>query len=116
MKWEKPAEGVMKTGEYGSYKSYHIRCECGGSECAHDLWVEADKDTGVNATVYLTLHSKWNSMSRWKHIWSILTKGYVKTETTLYMNRQTAMNYAATLKAAVEDLEKMKDAQKNGGT
>lgn len=115
MKWEKPAEGVMKTGDWGKTKTYHIRCECGNPECAHDVWVEAE-DTGINVTVYLTLRSKWNSMNRWKQIWSILTKGYVDTQTSLYMNRQTAMNYAATLKAAVEDVEKLKSERKNGGT
>lgn len=115
MKWEKPAEGVMKTGDWGKTKTYHIRCECGSPECAHDVWVEAD-DMQVTVTTYLTMRTKWHNMSRWKQIWTILTKGYLDTESTLVMNRQTAMNYAATLKVAVDDVEKLRSERQNGGT
>jgi hypothetical protein len=111
MKWEKPAEGIMKTGDWGDTKTYHIRCECGSPECAHDLWVEAD-DVNVTVTIYFTLRSKWFSMNRWKQIWSILTKGYIETETSLYMDQQTAMNYAATLNAAVSDVKQFKEELK----
>ena len=79
MKSEKPAKGILKTGEFGSYKSYHVECECGSPECAHKLAVEAD-DMEVTVTIYLTLRTKWHNMSRWKQIWCILTKGYLDTE------------------------------------
>lgn len=115
MKWEKPAEGIMKTGDWGLTKTYHIRCECGSSECTHDVWIEAD-DMQVTVTTHLTMRTKWHNMSRWKQIWTILTKGYLDTESTLVMNRQTAMNYAATLKAAVEDVEKLRSERKDAGT
>jgi hypothetical protein len=53
MKAQKPAEGVLKTSEFGSFKAYHVHCECGSSECAHELHVEADD---INVTVNFTLH------------------------------------------------------------
>ncbi len=108
MRAEKPAEGIMKTREFGRYKSYHVECECGSPECTHHLTVEAD-DMEVTVTIYLSLRTKWYSMNRWKQIWSILTKGYVDSESTLVLNEQSALNYAATLKSAVEDVKELRD-------
>jgi hypothetical protein len=108
MRAEKPAEGIMKTGEFGSYKSYHVECECGSPECAHKLSVEAD-DMEVTVAIYSTLRTKWNNMARWKQIWSILTKGYVDAESTLVLNEQAAFNYAAALKSAVKDVKELRD-------
>jgi hypothetical protein len=110
MKWQKPAEGIMKIGEFGLTKTYNIACECGNPDCSHILDIDAD-DHGVSVSVYLTTRSLFKD--RWKQIWSLLTKGEVETSTTIVMSRQTAMNYAATLKAAVEDVEKLRDETKS---
>ena len=108
MRAEKPAEGIMKTGEFGSYKSYHVECKCGSPECAHKLAVEAD-DMEVTVTIFLTLRTKCYNMNRWEQIWSILTKGYVDSESTLVLNEQSALNYAATLKSAVKDVKELRN-------
>ncbi len=108
MKAQKPAEGVLKTGEFGSFKAYHVHCECGSQECAHELHVEAD-DINVTVQFYFTLRSKWYNMNRWKQIWQILTKGYLDLESTLVMNEQTALNYAETMKAAVKDVKVLRN-------
>ena len=108
MRAEKPAKGILKTGEFGSYKSYHVECECGSPECAHKLAVEAD-DMEVTVTIYLTLRTRWYNMSRWKQIWTILTKGYLDTESTLVLNEQAALNYAATLKSAAKDVKELRN-------
>ena len=108
MKAEKPAAGILKTGEFGNYKSYHIDCDCQSPECAHRVSIEAD-DMQVTVTVYLTLRSKWYTMNRWKQIWSILTQGFVDSDTTLVMDEQTALNYAATLKSAVKDVKVLRN-------
>ena len=108
MKTEKPAKGILKTDEYGTSKSYYVHCTCGSPECAHHLTVEAD-DMEVTVTIYLTLRTKWYNMTRWKQIWSILTKGYIDSESTLVMNEQTALNYAATLKSAAKDVKELRD-------
>jgi hypothetical protein len=104
----KPAQGVMKTNDFGNIKVYHIRCSCGNQECAHDVWVEADEHQ-ITVSTSLTLHTKWSKMKRWRQIWDLLTKGYIEARSDLVMDKQTAMNYAATLKAAVEDVEKFRN-------
>jgi len=40
--------------------------------------------------------------------WSIWTRGYVKTETTIAMTEQQALNYAETLKSAIKDVKDFK--------
>jgi hypothetical protein len=104
MKAEKPAEGIMKRGDWGDSKSYNVTCSCCGSDCEHNVWVEAD-DTGVSVTTYTKIKSKWWAMNRFQIIWRLLTKGYVEYEGTVIMTRQQALNYAETLKSAVKDVE-----------
>ena len=111
MKAQKPAEGILKTGEFGDYRSYHIHCECESPECAHEIAIEAD-DMLVTVQFYFTLRSKWYNISRWKQIWKILTKGYIDIESTLVMNEQTALNYAETLKSAVKDVKVLRNDRK----
>lgn len=108
MKPEKPAMGILKTGDFGPYKSYQVQCECHSPECSHHVYVEADS-MEVTVTIDLTMRSKWYSMNRWKQIWSILTKGYVDTETTLVMHEQTALNYAETLRTAIKDVKSFRN-------
>ncbi len=99
---QKPAEGILKTNDWGDSKSYHVVCDCGSDDHVHNLWVEAE-DTGINVTIYTTVKSPWWSMNRFKQIWTLLTKGYLQHETVLTINEQTALNYAETLKSAIAD-------------
>lgn len=108
MKAQKPAEGILKTSEWGDSKWYHIRCDCGSDECSHEVNVEAD-DYGIQVHVYVKNHTRWWQTNRWKQIWQILTKGYAEMETTIILNEQTALNYAETLKAAISDIKKFKE-------
>lgn len=115
MKAQKPAKGILKTTEFGTFKSYHVHCECGSPECAHHVWIETS-DMDVTVSFGLTLRSKWYSMSRWKQIWQILTKGYLDVESTLVLNEQSALNYAETLRLAMKDVKQLRDDRKNGST
>ena len=108
MKAEKPAEGILKTSEWGDSKWYHVRCDCGSDECSHEVNVEAD-DFGIQVHVYVKNHTRWWQKNRWKQIWQILTKGYAEMETTIVLNEQTALNYAETLKSAIRDIKKLKE-------
>ena len=114
MRAEKPAEGILKKTEFGSFKSYYVHCECGSAECAHHVWIEAS-DMDVTVSFGLTLRSKWYSMNRWKQIWTILTKGYLDIESTLVLNEQSALNYAETLKLAMKDVKQLR-SDTNAGT
>ena len=101
---EKPAEGILKTNEWGESKWYHIRCECGSDDCSHELNVEAD-DVEVSVHIYANNHTKWWEKNRWRQIWQILTKGYAEMQTTIVLREQTAVNYAAALTSAVNDVK-----------
>ncbi len=116
MKLQTPAEGILKSNDWGDSKSYHVVCDCGQPDHSHNLWVEAE-DTGITVTIYADVKSPWWSMNRFKQIWTLLTKGYLQHETVLTMNEQTAFNYAETLKKAIEDskaFRKQRLEKKNG--
>jgi hypothetical protein len=101
---DKPAQGILKSNDWGDSKAYHIICDCGQLDHSHNLWVEAE-DTGITVTIYATVKSPWWSMNRWRQMWTLMTKGYLQQETVLSMNKQTALNYAETLKTAIKDVE-----------
>ena len=111
MKSETPAQGILKTSEWGDSKWYHIRCECGSDDCSHDVNVEAD-DCDVLVHIYAKNHTKWWKMNRWQQIWQILTKGYAEMQTTIVLNEQTAINYADALTSAVKDVKVFKEQSK----
>ncbi len=99
-----PAEGILKTYDFGDSMFYVIPCSCGcGTD--HELNVEAD-ETGVWARTYFKSKSNFWSLNRWQNIWSLLTKGYVEVYTDLHMTKQQALNYAETLKSAILAVEK----------
>ena len=108
MKAQKPAEGVLKVGDYGNSMWYHIRCECGNDTCSHEVDIEAD-DMNVQVHTYVTVTTKWWQKNRWKQIWQILTKGYAEMQSTIVMNEQTTLNYAESLKSAMKDVKIFRD-------
>jgi hypothetical protein len=99
-----PAEGIMKMNDWGNSIVYRVTCNCGASDHDHHIWIEAD-DQEIAVTVYTTVKSNWWSKTRWHHIWTLLTKGYVDTESTICMTKQQTLNYAETLKNAINDVE-----------
>ncbi len=106
-----PAEGIMKTNDWGDSRVYRIACNCGDENHNHNMWVEADEcDTIV--TIYTTGKTNFWSKTRWYHIWTLLTKGYIDTESSVHLNKQQALNYAETLKSAIDDVKKFKQERK----
>ena len=140
MKIETPAEGIMKVHDWGNSKVYKIVCGCGQPDHDHDVWVEAD-DAGVNVQIFVTSKSDcWSEAVKpkydidsvwlqefewfWKSIvndiwrrlkltWTIWSKGYIETETTVTMTEQQSLNYAEALKSAIIDVKnfRKKDEQ-----
>lgn len=104
MKAQTPAEGVMKTNDWGDSKVYRIACNCGDENHNHNMWVEADEHD-IQVTIYTTGKTNFWSKTRWYHIWTLLTKGYIDTESSLHMTKQQALNYAETLKNAITDVD-----------
>ena len=113
MKAQIPAEGILKTNDWGDSRVYKVVCNCGDDDHSHNVWVEAD-DHEVSVTVYTTVKTNFWSKTCWQHIWTLLSKGYVDCETTVSMTEQQAINYAETLKSAVDDVKKFRS--KNNST
>ena len=113
MKSQIPAEGILKTNDWGDSRVYKVVCNCGDDDHSHNVWVESD-DHEVTVTVYTTVKTNFWSKTRWQHIWTLLSKGYVDCETTVSMTEQQAINYAETLKSAVDDVKKFRS--KNNST
>jgi hypothetical protein len=107
MMTEIPAEGIMKTHDWGHSKVYRIACSCGCDEHDHNMWVEAD-DHDITVTVFTTTKTNFWSKTRWYHIWTLLTKGYIDTESTICMTQQQSKNYAETLKSAIIDVDEFR--------
>ena len=107
MKAQRPAQGVLQMNDWGHSKMYKIECDCHNDDCSHVIDVEADQfDVTVN--IYSTPKTKWWSMSRWKQIWTLLTKGYLEYQSTIILNKQVALNYASVLQSAVKDVEEFR--------
>jgi hypothetical protein len=140
MKAEAPAEGIMKTGDYGNSKWYKVVCGCGQPDHELNFEVEAEEDIGVSVNTYVTAKTDywsesvkkrydidnpylqeldwffkdlWNGfVTRLKLTWAVWVKGYVKCETTVLMSEQQALNYAETLKSAIKDVKDLKNEGK----
>ena len=135
MKPETPAEGILKTNDFGNSKWYSVVCGCGQPD--HSLTVEVESDdTGVSINTYATVKTDywsesvkkrydidnpylqeldwalkdiWNGLiTRLKLTWSVWIRGYVQCETTILMSEQQALNYAETLKSAIKDVKDFK--------
>lgn len=136
LKSEAAVEGIMKTGEFGDTKFYKVSCQCG--DPAHDINFEVEADeTEVNVNTYVTVKTDywtesvkkrydindpylqeldwtlkdiWNGfVIRLKLTWQVWTQGYLKTESTIAMTEQQALNYAETLKSAVRTVKEFKE-------
>jgi len=103
MKPETAAKGILKINDWGTSKMYKAVCECGDDDCSHVIDIETD--TEVNVTIYTKTRTNFWSKTRWYHLWSLLIKGHTSFETTIVLDKQTALNYAETLKTAINDLE-----------
>jgi hypothetical protein len=99
-----PAEGILKTNDWGDSKVYRVACECGDDSHNHNVWIESE-DTGIVVIVYTTSKTNFWSKTRWYHMWTLLTKGYIDTESSVHLTKQQALNYAETLKSAIIDVE-----------
>lgn len=104
IKAQTPAKGILLKNEWGFAKQYKAVCMCQDNDCSHTVDIEAD-DTGVTVTVYTTTKTNFWSKTRWKNIWELLTKGFIKSEASIIMDRQTALNYATVLTQSVKDCE-----------
>lgn len=109
MKSQTPAQGILKINEWGNSKMYQAVCSCGSNDCTHTIDIEADQE--VSVTIYTRTRTNFWSKTRWSHIWKLLTQGHADFETTIVLDKQTALNYADVLLSAIKDVESFKKAQ-----
>jgi hypothetical protein len=107
MKAQEPARGILLINDWGTSKMYKAVCDCGDDSCTHTIDVEAE-DTGVTVTIYTKTRTNFWSKTRWQHMWTLLTKGYIEFDTSLIMAKQVAFNYASVLQLAVSDVEEFR--------
>lgn len=139
MKAQTPAEGILKTNDFGNSKWYKVICHCGNDDDAFDFEVEADEN-GINVNTYFTqktdywsetfkprynIDSIWLQEIDWfvkgvindfinkiKLSWTIWSKGYLKVQSTTILTEQQALNYAETLKSAIKDVKQFQQERK----
>lgn len=134
MQAQKPARGIMETGEWKDARSYLITCGCGTPEHSHQVFVESQPDTrDVTVTIYTTeytsfsgeplrlrydIENDWLQSIDWawkravngvirrcRLTWQLWWHGEVQYEADLILDRQTAINYAQALEQAVRDFD-----------
>lgn len=135
MKSETPAEGILRTHDWGNSKWYQVICGCGQPD--HSLTVEVEADEiGVNVNTFVTVKTDywsesvktrydienpwlqefdsawknlWNGLvTRLKLTWTVWTKGYIQCESTIAMTEQQALNFSETLKSAIQNVKDFK--------
>jgi hypothetical protein len=139
MKIQTPALGIMKTSDWGNAKVYKIACDCGQPDHEHNVWIEAD-ECGVNVNIYTTVKTDcWSEELKskydidniwlqevewfWKGLYNSLARklkltksiwfnGYADFETTISMSEQQSLNYAETLKCAIQDVKEFRNGPK----
>lgn len=109
MKSQIPAKGILKTNDWGNSQMYKAVCECGDDNCSHIIDIEADQE--VNVIIYTRTRTNFWSKTRWFHIWKLLTKGHTDFETAIVLDKQSALNYADTIKLAIKDVENFRKEQ-----
>ena len=105
MKKQTPAQGILLNRSWGDAMSYSIPCSC-GCDNVHNMWIEAD-DVGVVVNIYTKQRTN-QIKTRWQHIWTLLTKGYVEVESDVLLTEQQALNYASALTQSIKDVQNFK--------
>lgn len=143
MKAQTPAEGIMKTHDFGDSKFYKIECTCGNADDSVELIIETEDDLPeIQVSLYTTQKTEW-----WKELfeWNVykidspwlfsiayslkslingfthrvaITRdvwfnGYVKYSSTIFMSKQQALNFAETIKTAIKDVEEFDRKKKS---
>lgn len=110
-KAEKPAEGILRTNDWGTSVMYQVVCDCMDTDHMHTVDIEADEHD-VTVTVYVTTTTPFWSRSRWREIWRILTQGYTEYEASIILKEQAAVNYAGALTSAAKDVKLCREQRK----
>jgi len=112
MKPQTPAQGIMLNRNWSTARAYTIACDCGEPDHFTQMWIEVGDELdaelqNVTVTFYVETSSPWYSISRWRQIWSMLTQGYVKQESTLILSKQAALNLSTVIRNSVAEMQQI---------
>jgi hypothetical protein len=113
MNTQKPAQGIMQTGDWSDARSYRIACNCHSTDHDVNMWIEVNRDSedpklaDVEVSFYVTTWTPlWEGWTeKFKAVYEILFKGVHKQEHHMILNKQSAINLADTIKTSVKELE-----------
>ncbi len=111
MKYQKPAQGILLQGDFGDSKNFKVECDCSGEDHSVYMWIEVNKDQDIpDVEVSFYVHTWTPCWRGWKErlkaVYEILFKGVHKQEHHMLLNKQSALNFAETIKRTVKELEK----------
>jgi hypothetical protein len=139
MQPEIPARGILKQSDYGDSIWYRIACDCGCEDHDHVMNVVAD-DHGVGVEIYVNISTSglypfkynydinngflswfdcfWKDVynglvTRLKYTRDIWTKGRIRADTYLILDKQQSLNYADTIKRAIHDVSTLQPVKEN---
>ena len=109
MEPQTPAAGIMLDRNWGNARSYTIACDCGERDHYPQMWIEVGGEEDANlqnvtVTFYVETASPWYRLSRWRQIWTMLTHGHVRQESTLILSQQAALNLSTVIRNNVNHL------------
>lgn len=129
---QEPAEGISQLKEWPDMKTYKVPCSCG---CDSDVTMMIELDEfSVSTTFYATTKTKYwynrldidynenwlllnfklffnDWYNRIDVAWKALAKGYVETQSDVILSPQQSINFAETLKNAVDEYEAAANAR-----
>jgi len=113
MKAQTPAQGISIDKDFGDAKVFNVECDCTSDDHAVKMWIEVkgDKDVhDVDVSFYVTTWTPaWGDWGkRLKAVYEILFKGVHRQEHHLLLDKQSALNFAETIKDTVKELEEKK--------
>jgi len=110
MKAQKPAQGIMLQGDFGNSKNFKVECDCSSDDHSVYMWIEVSEDKDipdVEVSFYVkTWTPVWQGWGqRLKAVYEILFKGVHRQEHHMLLNKQSALNFAETIKQTVKEME-----------
>lgn len=83
--------------------SFTVLCDCYNLDHSVGCWVEVDGDEySLSVLHYVEVQTPVFGISRWKAIWNLLTKGYLKYNAEIILDSEAANNWVKVLSKAVK--------------
>lgn len=122
IKAQTPAQGILLQGDYGNSKNFKVECDCSSEDHAVYMWIELNETDPYFQEIDVSFYVRtWTPLwedgikgiyNRVKAAFEILFKGVHKQEHHMLLNKQSALNFAETIKKTVEELEEKKNFKK----